>query len=279
MTIKDDLRPTGHNRVIDLISATGVDVSDWANFERGPKWAAANPKYCYEWAFLEHHKVLVLNLWHAHITETISSVVVNLNMRKESITLAARGAKSIWVKRAACVDAMIQTAVNERLRVRTIINDGHMRDSLDPQAKASTVKNRYLDPIPWTITSYNSATGQCTLTRGGKALTSVDQFDIPDLAATSPERVDRFGKAFARDPAVRSAVLKRANGRCEYCDTPGFALPDGSFFLETHHIVPLSESGPDHVTNVAALCPNHHREAHYGAAAHVIRAYLLAVAS
>ena len=34
--------------------------------------------------------------------------------------------------------------------------------------------------------------------------------------------------------------------------------------METHHIVPLSEGGSDGDDNVAALCPNHHREAHYG---------------
>ena len=35
-------------------------------------------------------------------------------------------------------------------------------------------------------------------------------------------------------------------------------------YLETHHIVPLHEGGDDTSENVIALCPNHHREAHYG---------------
>jgi 5-methylcytosine-specific restriction protein A len=33
--------------------------------------------------------------------------------------------------------------------------------------------------------------------------------------------------------------------------------------LETHHVVPLSENGPDHPANVVAICPKDHRRAHY----------------
>lgn len=46
-------------------------------------------------------------------------------------------------------------------------------------------------------------------------------------------------------------------------------------FLETHHIIPLSKGGADTIYNVAAICPNHHREAHYGQNADVIRDKLL----
>ena len=38
----------------------------------------------------------------------------------------------------------------------------------------------------------------------------------------------------------------------------------GSIYLESHHIHPLSEGGADTIENVIALCPNHHREAHFG---------------
>jgi hypothetical protein len=43
--LKDDLFPTGKNRVIDLVQAAGVDVSDWGNYSRGPEHAPVNPKY------------------------------------------------------------------------------------------------------------------------------------------------------------------------------------------------------------------------------------------
>jgi 5-methylcytosine-specific restriction protein A len=34
--------------------------------------------------------------------------------------------------------------------------------------------------------------------------------------------------------------------------------------LEAHHIIALCDSGRDTVDNVIALCPQHHRQAHYG---------------
>ncbi|CAN0604767.1 unnamed protein product, partial [Ectocarpus sp. 12 AP-2014] len=39
---------------------------------------------------------------------------------------------------------------------------------------------------------------------------------------------------------------------------------NGEPFLEVHHIIPLAESGHDAVENTMALCPNCHREAHFG---------------
>lgn len=79
----------------------------------------------------------------------------------------------------------------------------------------------------------------------------------------------------AQDPAaktrkikkVRAYVLERAQGRCEYCKEKGFMMPDGTRYLETHHIIALAKHGADQVDNVIALCPAHHREAHYGAEA------------
>ncbi len=50
---------------------------------------------------------------------------------------------------------------------------------------------------------------------------------------------------------------------------------DGSIFLETHHVVPLSERGSDTLLNVVALCANHHREAHLGSSRVSIRNRLL----
>jgi 5-methylcytosine-specific restriction enzyme A len=35
-------------------------------------------------------------------------------------------------------------------------------------------------------------------------------------------------------------------------------------YLEVHHICRLADDGPDKPINVAALCPNCHKEAHFG---------------
>ena len=68
-----------------------------------------------------------------------------------------------------------------------------------------------------------------------------------------------------RDPGVKADVLDRANGVCELCGEPAPFKKDNVIpFLEVHHIVPLAEEGSDTVDNAVALCPNCHREAHYG---------------
>jgi 5-methylcytosine-specific restriction protein A len=40
-------------------------------------------------------------------------------------------------------------------------------------------------------------------------------------------------------------------------------MDNGNVFLETHHVIPLSQNGPDEEWNVVAICPNDHRGAHF----------------
>ena len=71
---------------------------------------------------------------------------------------------------------------------------------------------------------------------------------------------------YARSDAVRDYVLARAQGICESCQSPApFLRKDGSPYLEPHHTHCISDDGPDHPRWVGALCPNCHREIHYGA--------------
>jgi 5-methylcytosine-specific restriction enzyme A len=60
-------------------------------------------------------------------------------------------------------------------------------------------------------------------------------------------------------------VLRRAEGSCEYCTTPApFKTKQDLPYLEPHHIRRLSDGGPDDPRFMAALCPNCHRQVHYG---------------
>lgn len=81
--------------------------------------------------------------------------------------------------------------------------------------------------------------------------------DIPDRALTS-------GWSVVRDSKVRAYVIDQAGGRCEYCGKEGFLMSNGKRYTEAHHIIALSAQGKDVVENVIALCPEHHREAHFG---------------
>lgn len=87
---------------------------------------------------------------------------------------------------------------------------------------------------------------------------------INDLGVDIAEKEVVSGTRYARDPKVRRAVVARADGKCELCGKHGFTKPDGNLYLETHHIIALANEGADRVTNVIALCADHHREAHFG---------------
>lgn len=80
-----------------------------------------------------------------------------------------------------------------------------------------------------------------------------------------PERIAATSSGYKRDKAVVAWVLNFSKGKCERCgqDAP-FRGSHGMPFLEVHHVVFLSEDGRDTPDNVVALCPNCHREAHFG---------------
>jgi 5-methylcytosine-specific restriction protein A len=105
---------------------------------------------------------------------------------------------------------------------------------------------------------------------------AIDDLDIPPPGQVAPNRTPvRGGTGYRRDAAVRSYVIQRSKGRCEHCGVLGFEMADGSFYVEAHHVIALSAQGPDTVDNVIALCPEHHRQAHYGKSAEALEAAFL----
>ncbi|PKF49348.1 HNH endonuclease [Enterovibrio nigricans] len=74
------------------------------------------------------------------------------------------------------------------------------------------------------------------------------------------------GVCYKRNPDVVAEALIRAKGVCECCKefAPFTRKKDNSPYLEVHHIVPLAVGGEDTLNNVIALCPNCHREKHFG---------------
>jgi 5-methylcytosine-specific restriction protein A len=77
--------------------------------------------------------------------------------------------------------------------------------------------------------------------------------------------------SYTRNPDVIAESLYLADGICQRCgrEAPFTRKSDGSLYLEVHHIIPLSkqdlhEENLDVLDNVTAICPNCHREVHYG---------------
>src|SRR5579863_3900460 len=109
-----EIAPTSSPRMMDLVYAAGVDVSDWGNFKGGKKKAASNPKYCYEWSFVEPKKVVVLNLWYDLMEENDDDIIMDsINMRE-----FASQRPSPEKGRSLKMDAAIQTAIKEKLPIR-----------------------------------------------------------------------------------------------------------------------------------------------------------------
>ncbi|KAA0141024.1 HNH endonuclease [Gimesia chilikensis] len=256
------LRPTTFHRIYDLVASAGVNVEDWGNYKGGPSKASQNPKYCYEWSFDVPGKFSILCLWFDELECSNGSIFQKLNLQKEIQSFQDQKSKSDpMIRRAQRMDKHIVNAFERQLPIKVIICDGSRRDKDNPNSKASKVSGRKLDPIPWAVTTYDPSTGNCVITRNGATIKIFDQYSVPIDPVR--KRVQQT-ETYIRDRAQRDAALHRACGNCEYCGMPGFETKSGYIYLETHHVVPLSEGGADHERNIVALCANDHRAAHYG---------------
>lgn len=262
MTDLSDLRPKAKPRLLDLVKAAGVDVSDWE-----ASWPA-NPKYCYEWAFGDPDGIAAITIWYPRIES--EGGALHYRFVPSQPAFPSDRKRAVFQRRQRVLFAILNEAYARGTPLRAIISDGVVRDLRDLDAEASQVKRRSLDPLTWWVTSFDRVTDSYTLVRGDKPIRIVDQFDVGDaVTRTSTTEV------FVRDAEVRNRVRARSEGRCEWCKIPGFKTANGDLYIETHHIIPLSEGGRDRDDNVVALCPQHHREAHYGADRLIVRERLL----
>lgn len=85
-------------------------------------------------------------------------------------------------------------------------------------------------------------------------------------ASKKPQPTLVLATDYRRNPDVVAEVLHRARGHCEGCRRPApfKRRADDTPYLEVHHRIPLAQGGDDAVENAIALCPNCHREAHFG---------------
>ncbi|MBP7605426.1 MAG: HNH endonuclease [Giesbergeria sp.] len=92
------------------------------------------------------------------------------------------------------------------------------------------------------------------------------QQQLADIPREPPNFYYAQTKVFKRSPAVVAAALMRAQGVCEKCGAgaPFLRAGNNEPYLEVHHKVRLTDGGIDHPDNALALCPNCHREEHFG---------------
>lgn len=74
-------------------------------------------------------------------------------------------------------------------------------------------------------------------------------------------RTEPAAPGHVRSAAARRAVLLRCGGRCENPECPGQpadVTDAGDPILEVDHVTELARGGPDHPSQMVALCPNCH---------------------
>jgi hypothetical protein len=276
MSILSEIQPTDRQLVIDLVRQAGVDVSTWANGKGGTAKAAVNPKYCYDWSFVEPGKVVVLNLWHREIDETGGTLTRTANLRE----IAHRETIPPRKRRAESMDQAILTAYTAGLPVRVIVLEGSIRKVGDPNAKTSRASKRLLDPVAWAVTDYDIATGRCTLTRGVQPISPDHQFGDEVIDGFEGAARTRFVRHRQRERDLRNKKIAQAlrnnHGRL-ICEVPncGFDYADrygdiGKHYAQVHHKEPLSEAPEEgrRVTldDLAVVCANCHVMIHIGGA-------------
>lgn len=256
--------------MIDLLEQAGADISDWSNYDGPP---AANPNYCYNWSFLQPDKFIVTCLWHDELIENDGGISFASSMRK---AWNGRGAANMK-RRAADFDHNLQQAYQNALPVRAIIIAGTRRSDDDPETAPSRVKQRFLDPEPWAVTSYDFATGQFVIARGVLPFSDVEPSD-PEYSAYEGELRLRYIKHRRREYSLRAKKIMAAkieNGgrlRCEVprCDFDFFERygKTGEDFAHVHHTVPLAEAADTGrntpLKELKIVCANCHAMIHRG---------------
>lgn len=103
-----------------------------------------------------------------------------------------------------------------------------------------------------------------------KLQTQAERMTLSELEAIAKARSSKEpsikvvkAKQRDRDEFVAVYTKKRAKGVCQLCNQPApFRDKQGNPYLESHHIVWLSNGGEDTIENSVALCPNCHKKMH-----------------
>ena len=123
--------------------------------------------------------------------------------------------------------------------------------------------HRLTSPLPYDFNEIAEPTVDFDTAQQRANLLSQVFENIPEPAgAEKPRRIMVTMTSYYRDPKVAGWVLQFAKGVCEVCGTQGYDTDAGISFLETHHVVPLGDGGPDTTWNVIAVCEICHGKLH-----------------
>jgi hypothetical protein len=244
------MRPTGKKTVMALLAEAGQDVSYWSRNADGSevKTPAANPNYCYDWAFGSRAEVIVLCVWFESIDVVGPDIVFESNMRKldeDLSAVAASGNRSTQDRdrarqqatRARSFDNLVKVAFDSLLPVRLILNEGDRASEQELGSASSEVRARELDPEPWFVHRYDDRTGQFLMVRSRRPSGDLDGVEsAEDGDATEDERQLAAIKIRRGQADFRERLLRAWKSECVVTRSRVVGL------LEAAHIKPHAEA-------------------------------------
>lgn len=81
---------------------------------------------------------------------------------------------------------------------------------------------------------------------------------------SNPVKKEYLIESFARNQGWVRLAREMLGYLCLYpkCENT-FIKPDGTSYIEVHHIIPLYQGGEDGLWNLSVVCAHHHRMAHF----------------
>lgn len=274
MTTLEQLAPSKHNNVIDMVKLAGIDVSGWDYKKDGSliKNPSVNQSKIYRWSFGGNNEPTLLFIWHDSLAidgNKVISFANNLRAYKASLANIASGSEKgnkntarLRYDRAHEFENSVWSLFKSRKPCKVALLVAHDKNTKD-EVDTESVKFRELDDEEWYVHEFDGHTGNFILVRGVLPPETIEvdsQFDFSEPM----EKYPTSGTAYFRALEIKDKVLLRSKGVCELCGETAFKTHRNTLFLEVHHVVPLCKGGVDELWNVVAVCPNHHREAHFG---------------
>jgi len=92
----------------------------------------------------------------------------------------------------------------------------------------------------------------------------VEDEKVKEVLRAHPEKREYLIEAFARDRGWVAQAKEFYGHRCLYegCENT-FKKPNGTLYIEVHHIIPLYDGGEEGLWNLAVVCAHHHKMAHF----------------
>jgi len=272
--VLEQLKPTKHTNVIEVVKAAGIDVAEWEFKKNGERIAnpSVNQSKIYRWSFGGDEEPSLLFIWHDSLTEDEQGHITyrnNLTKYIDHLANIASGVEKgnsntarLRLERARLFREAVRQLYNSQKGCRVALLIPHSTESKE-EDDTKSVKYRELDSEFWYVHHYDVFTGDIELIRGVQPRPHVEVVTFDDIY-DPPKKKFSSGYSFHRSIEVKVKVLQRSGGRCEYCGQYGFKTPNDAYYLEVHHVVPLRYEGPDELWNTVALCADHHKQAHFG---------------